>query len=286
MDLSIIIVSWNVKELLKKNLKEIFQNTKNIKFEIFVIDNNSQDKTVEMIKKEFPQVNLIVNNYNAGFAKANNQGIKKVKGKYILLLNPDMKVLDNTLENMVNWMNKNKNVGVSGCHLIDNNNRTISHVRKFPTLFDQLMIVLKIPHIFPKVLNKYLMKDFNYNKEAEVDSIRGAFFMIRREVIDKLVGLDERYFIWFEEVDFCKQVYVAGGEVWYTPVAECIDYVGQSFNQVDRKVKQNYFKDSQLKYFKKWHSIWQYFVLKIAWVLGKIITNVLEVFHVKGKGKT
>lgn len=286
MDLSIIIVSWNVKELLKKNLKEIFQNTKNIKFEIFVIDNNSQDKTVEMIKKEFPQVNLIVNNYNVGFAKANNQGIKKAKGKYILLLNPDMKVLDNTLENMVNWMNKNKNVGVSGCHLIDNNNRTISHVRKFPTLFDQLMIVLKIPHIFPKVLNKYLMKDFNYNKEVEVDSIRGAFFMIRREVIEKLKGLDERYFIWFEEVDYCKQIKNAGWKIIYTPTAKCIDYVGKSFSQVNRGITQKYFRDSMLKYFKKWHPIWQYWILKSAWTIGIFISFIGDKLNFKSRVKT
>ena len=274
MDLSIIIVSWNVKELLKKNLKEIYQNTKNISFEIFVIDNNSQDKTVEMIKKKFPQVNLIINNHNTGFAKANNQGIKKAKGKYILLLNPDMKVLDNTLENMVAWMDKNKKAGVAGCHLVDNNNKTIPHVRKFPEFFDQLMIVLKIPHVFPKVLDKYLMKNFDYNKEAEVDSIRGAFFMIRREVIDKLVGLDERYFIWFEEVDFCKQVKNAGWKIIYTPTVKCVDYIGKSFSQVNRGITQKYFRDSMLKYFKKWHPVWQYCILKLIWPIGIFISFV------------
>ncbi len=299
MNLSIIIVSFNVREQLRKNLESIFNSNVNFGFEVFVVDNNSVDKSVEMIKKYFPQVRLIENKNNLGFAKANNQILKLIKNKYALLLNPDMKLKNDTLQNIYNWMENNKQVSIAGIKLLGKDGKIIKHVRRFPKFFDQLAIILKIPHIFPQILNKYILNKFNYTKECQVDSIRGGFFMMNLKNLQKLQKvsvlknldntlpfLDERYFIWFEEVDFCKQVYVAGGEVWYTPVAECIDYVGQSFNQVDRKVKQNYFKDSQLKYFKKWHSIWQYFVLKIAWVLGKIITNVLEVFHVKGKGKT
>lgn len=293
MNLSIVIVSFNVREQLRKNLESIFNSNVNFEFEVFVVDNNSQDGSVLMIEKYFPQVHLIENKNNLGFAKANNQVLKLVKSKYALLLNPDMKLKDNTLQNIYDWMENNQQVSVSGIKLLRDNAKIIKHVRRFPSFFDQLMIILKIPHIFPHILNKYIRDDFNYTKEVRVDSIRGGFFMMNLENLRKLKRenntlpfLDERYFIWFEEVDFCKQVYDAGGEVWYTPVSECTDYVGQSFKQVDRKIKQNYFKDSQLKYFKKWHPIWQYFILKIAWFFGGLIVNVLDVFSVKGRGKT
>ena len=104
MDLSIITVPWNVKDLVKENFKAIYKNTHNIEFEVFAVDNDSKDGTTEMIKQEFPQVHSIFNDYNAGFAKANNQAIKLAKGRYVLLLNPDMRVLPGTLEGMVKWM--------------------------------------------------------------------------------------------------------------------------------------------------------------------------------------
>ena len=274
MDLSIVIVSWNVKELLKENLKAIYDNTQNVDFEVFVVDNDSHDNTAEMIKKDFQQVRLIENNFNAGFAKANNQAIKKSQGKLVLLLNPDMQVLPGTLEKMVEWMKQDKKAGVVGCRLIDENKKTVPHVRRFPTFFDQLMIILKVPHLFPFVLNKYLMKDFDYDKETEVDSIRGAFFMIKREVIEKVGEMDEQYFLWCEEVDYCKQVKKAGFKIMYNPEVRCINHTGKSFSQVKRTTTQKYFRDSMLKYFKKWHPAWQYYILKITWPIGILISKI------------
>jgi GT2 family glycosyltransferase len=278
MDISIIIVSWNVKEKLEKNLEAIYKNQGSFSFEIFVVDNNSSDGSVEMIKNDFSKVNLIVNDNNRGFAKANNQAIKKSIGDFVLLLNPDMQVRVDTLEKMLKWVSSNKQASVVGCHLVDEKNETIPHVRRFPTVWDQLVVILKIPHVLPSVLNKYLFTNFDYNKESKVDSIRGSFFMIRREMIEKIGGLDGRYFIWFEEVDYCKQVYKNGGEVWYTSATECVDYVGQSFEKVDVIKKQNYFCDSMLKYFKKWHSVWQYYILKIAWMFVLLLLRLGRIF--------
>ena len=286
MDLTIITVTWNVKDFVRDNFKNIYENTKNIEFEIYAVDNDSKDGTAEMIRNEFPNVHLIANNYNAGFAKANNQAIKLAKGRYILLLNPDMRVLPETFEKMVKWMDKHKNAGVAGCHLIKENGETVPHVRRYPKFLDQLAIVLKLPHIFPSILNNYLYKDFDYNKEAIVDSIRGSFFMIRREVIEKLGGLDERYFIWFEEVDYCKQVKNAGFEIMYTPEVKCVDFVGASFALVKRGKTQEYFCDSMLKYFEKWHPTWQYFILKLAWPIGIGITIIGAKLNFKTKAKT
>lgn len=295
MDLSIIIVSWNVKEKLRENLLALFKSEGDVSFEIFVVDNNSHDGTAEMVKNEFSfnGVKLIANAENLGFAKANNQAIKQARGEFILLLNPDMRVvLPDTLSNMVKWMRENKQASVAGCRLIDEQGNTIKHVRKFPTVWDQLAIVLKLPHIFPNVLDKYLRVDFDYSKDAKVDSVRGGFFMLRRtsprpsprEGEGEL--LDERYFLWFEEVDFCRQVYEKKGEVWHTPAAECVDYVGQSFKQLPRGKTQKYFRDSMLKYFKKWHPAWQYRLLKLVWPIGMLITRLGEKTHLKSKANT
>ncbi len=285
MDLSIIIVSWNVKEKLRENLLALQAGQGGLGYEIFVVDNDSADYSAEMIKKEFPKVKLIANSKNLGFARANNQAIRKAQGDFILLLNPDMRVFSDTLKNMVEWMRENEEVSVTGCHLVDEKGRTVKQVRKFPTLLDQLAITLKLPHIFPWILNKYLQKDFDYSQEAKVDSIRGSFFMIRKETIEKIGLLDEKYFIWFEEVDYCKRVKQAGLKVWYTPVARCFDYVGQSFSQLPQGKKQKYFRNSQLFYFKKHCPIWQYWILKLAWVSGMIISWVGERLGTKNRVK-
>lgn len=270
MDLSVIIVSWQVREKLEANLKSLFKSEGSFKFEVFVVDNNSSDGSADMVATLFPEVKLIKNSANLGFAKANNQAIKEAGGKYILLLNPDMQVFPDTLGKALEFAEPNQQAAVSGFKLVNEKGYVISHVRRFPKFFDQLMIVLKVPHVFPAVLNSYLLPRFDYSKEAKVDSVRGSFFLINKNSYFKLSGeakpfLDERYYIWFEEVDFCRQVYKLGGEVWYSPNAECLDYVGQSFSLVKRKQTQAYFKDSMLKYFAKWGKNWEKQLLGIAW---------------------
>lgn len=273
MDLSVVIVSWKVKDLLKKNLEALFRTKDDITFEVFVVDNDSRDGTVEMIKKDFPEVKLIANEDNLGFAKANNSAMDRAQGRYILLLNPDMQVFPDTLRKMVDWMDGHPEVGVAGCKLVDQEDQIIPHIRRFPKFWDQAAIALKIPHIFPRVLNNYIVKDLDYNKEKEVDSIRGSFFMIRRKLIEQIGGMDERYFIWFEEVDYCKEAKQAGWKVMYTPVATCLDHVGKSFVQVPKGKAQKYFRDSMLKYFYKWHPKWQYWTLKILWIPSMIVSK-------------
>lgn len=272
MDLSIIIVSWNVKEKLRKNLKALLESEGDFKYEIFVVDNASSDGSAEMVRQEFPQVKLIANSDNLGFAKANNQAISAAAGRFILLLNPDMMVNKETLVQILVWARAHQDATVVGCRLIDEQGKTIKQVRRFPKFFDQLLVISKLPHVFPFLLNKYLCSNFNYDIPSRVDSVRGAFFLINTENYQKISGqtkpyLDERYFIWFEEVDFCRQVYQQGGQVWYTPSAQCLDYVGQSFAQVKRVKTQAYFRDSMLKYFAKWESPWQTKVLVMVWKL-------------------
>ncbi|MFA7365391.1 MAG: glycosyltransferase, partial [Patescibacteria group bacterium] len=178
MDLSIIIVSYNVKEKLRENLRNLFQSEGDFSFEVFVVDNDSRDGSAKMVEEEFPQVKLIKNKENLGFSKANNIAIKESKGNFILLLNPDMQVFPDTLKKSLEFAKNNSQAIVSSCCLVDEKNIVIKHIRLFPKLFDQLMIVLKIPHIFPSVLNNYLKPNFDYSKSQKVDSVRGSFFMI------------------------------------------------------------------------------------------------------------
>lgn len=286
MKLSIIIVSWNVVDKLRVNLNNLFLSETQYDYEVIVVDNNSSDDTCEMIKSEFPQVKLIENNDNLGFARANNIAIKKVKSGYVLLLNPDMQVRPDTIENMINWFITNDNVWLASCHLVDQNDQTITNVRKFPTLFDQLMIVLKVPHIFPGVLSGYLRKDFDYSQDSKVDSVRGGFFMLNLKNFRDMPLLDERYFLWFEEVDFCRQVKASGGDVYYSNAAKCTDLVGQSFKQVKRFTTQKYFRDSMLKYFYKWQGAFPFVVLYIAWIPMIILAYFIDLLHIKGRAKT
>lgn len=184
------------------------------------------------------------------------------------------------MQKALSWAKNNQQAVVSGFRLVNEQGETIKHVRRFPNLFDQLMVILKVPHFLPFVLNSYLFSNFNYDRESRVDSVRGAFFLINKKVWteisrQELPLFDERYFIWFEEVDFCKQVYSNGGEVWYSPAATCLDYVGASFGQIKINTKQKYFQESMLKYFKKWHSNWQVTVLNSAWSLINFFVSKL-----------
>lgn len=281
MDISIIIVSWKLKEKLRHNLEALELALKELKAEIFVVDNNSQDGTVEMIQREFKDIKLIANTDNLGFAKANNQAIAQAKGDFILLLNPDMKVFEDTIIKALAWAQANKQATVSGFYLQNENGDLLPQVRRFPKLRDQLMLTLKLPHIFPALLNKYLFTNFDYNQAQRVDSIRGSFFLINRSSWQEISGLyepflDERYFIWFEEVDFCREVYKNGGEVWYSPAAKCRDYIGQSFRQLPRSTKQVYFQNSMLAYFKKWHPLSDYYVIKTAWLVSNMFTKTFK----------
>jgi GT2 family glycosyltransferase len=295
MDLSIIIVSWNVRERLRDCLSRIFLSQKGFSFEVFVVDNNSADGTADMVRSDFPLVKLIANSDNLGFAKANNQAFRQSSGRYVLLLNPDTLPGEKTFVDLINWLDNNKQAAIAGIKLLNEKGEILRHVRRFPKLFDQLAIVLKLPHLFPFILNGYLRKEFDYGTAQKVDSVRGGFMAIRREALLKIVGeermkrgelLDERYFLWFEEVDLCRAARENNSEVWYTPVAICVDFVGQSFSQLPRLSTQKYFRASMISYFKKWHPAYQVFVLRIAWFVGIFLTKAFRKFKSKGGRST
>jgi len=280
MDLSIIIVNWKVKDLLENCLRSIFEQTKNISFEVFVVDNASGDGSVEMVREKFPQVDLTASAENLGFAKGNNLAIKKARGRYVLLLNPDTEILDNALEKMVRFMDTHHGCGIAGCKLLNPDLSLQPSVRAFPDLASQLFILLKIHHLLPhsKTMYKYLVQNFDYEQAQEVDQVMGAFMVIRREVIDKIGMLDENFWIWFEEVDFCKRAKEAGFKIFYTPETKIIHHFGQSFKQVMNVQKQKVFNRSLSYYFKKHGTKGEWLTIQILRPLSLFLARLAQIF--------
>lgn len=253
MDLSIIIVSWRVKDLLRRCLQSIYNNSNNISLEIFVVDNNSGDETAEMVTSEFPRIHLIVNDKNVGFARANNQALKKAVGDYILLLNPDTEIFAGALEKSISFMQEYPDCGVMGAQLLNPDKSIQPSVRRFPSPWPILLLFLKLPKIFPhlKSVNRYLAADFDYTTTQKVEQVMGAYILVRREVLEKVGLLDKRFFLWFEEVDFCQRAWDNNYKVYYNSNVQAIHSGGQSFEQQKIIINQWRFFSSALKYFLK-----------------------------------
>ncbi len=276
VDLSIVIVSWDEKKKLRRNLEKIYKSRGNFSYEVYVVDNNSSDGSAEMVREEFPEVNLIEKKETVGFAAASNKALSEMMkiysgkiSKYVLLLRVDMKLKSNTLINTLKWMEENPQAGVAGCHLVNEAGETVRSVRKFPHLLDQLVIIFGLTDRFPKVVRDYLQLDFNYENDKQVSSIMGGFFMMNTHAFKNRPFLDEQYYFWFEEIDFCRHMYKYndGSEVWYTAVAECGSPEGTNSLLLPSGDKLIHFRNSQLKYFRRWLPYWQYLVLRLAWLI-------------------
>ncbi|KKQ57173.1 MAG: hypothetical protein US74_C0007G0022 [Parcubacteria group bacterium GW2011_GWA2_38_13] len=288
--ISIIIVSWNVLDYLKKCIHSIFELYKNDNIEIIIIDNASSDSTSDWLNSNFPPlakgrvggVKIILNKQNTGFAHANNQGIVIAQGDYILLLNPDTILHKGVLENMIDFFEKHNDCGVAGCKIVNPDTTIQPSVRRFPALISQIFILLKLHHFFPNIsfLSKYFAKDFDYTKTQIAEQVEGAFFMIPRKVVEKIGLLDEKFYIWFEEVDFCKRISDANMKVYYVATAVITHYGGMSFKQKFSLEKQKIFNASLIYYFQKHGRRFDVFILKIlnpislflAWVTDKFKT--------------
>ena len=253
IDVSVIIVSWNTRELLGRCLKSLFEQTHGVSFEVLVVDNASSDDSAEMVRSEFTQVNLIANDANLGFARANNQAIAEAKGECVLLLNPDTELIDDGISNLVAVARKHPEAGIVGGKILNPDRSIQASVRRFPTLCSQVLIMLKLHHAFVNIscLRRYFANDVNPESEQSADQVMGAFFLISRQALNIVGTLDERFFIWFEEVDYCKRVVNAGLKVLYTPVAQVVHHGGESFAQVFALKKQKMFNASLAKYMRK-----------------------------------
>jgi len=251
MNVSIVIVSWNVSELLRKCLRSIFAHTSDV--EVIVVDNASSDGTHDMVRS-FPNVSLIQNTENKGFAVANNQGIAIAHGSSILLLNPDTELTEDSISKILNFADTHPKAGIIGCTLLNPDRTTQPSVRRFPRMRDIAAMLLKLHKIAPRLLDRYYATDFDYTKEARVDQVMGAFFFIAARLLKQAGGLDEDYFTWFEEVDYCRTAERLGFDVWYAPITSIVHYGGQSFAQRTTIKKQWWFFKSAMHYLRKKHA--------------------------------
>lgn len=254
MKLSIIIVSYNTKQLLADCIKSIEKNLYNFSYEIVVVDNNSADGSTDMVKFEYSHVKLIANNYNAGFAKANNQGLELCSGDYILLLNSDTIVLKNAISTLIDFMDSHIDTAICGPKLL-NSDMTLQLPcrRGFPRLINSVSYFSGISRVFPKsrVFGSYLMTYMDSGINHEVDAVSGACLLVKRKILSEIGGLlDEAFFMHFEDIDLCYRAKQSGYKVYYVHNAEIIHLKGQSSKHRSSGVIKNFF-DSALLYFKK-----------------------------------
>jgi len=254
MKFSLVIVSWNVKEDLVRCLRSIEENPPNEQFEIIVVDNASADGSLDAVRGNFPHVNVIANKENRGFAAANNQGTEKSQGKYLLFLNPDTIVHPGSLDILIKFMDYNKDVGACGPKLLNCDGTIQRSVRRFPTFRAALYqhTIFRPLAIFRGQYHKYMMKDFAYDCQKEVCQLMGAALLTRRSVINQVGNMDERFFIYYEEVDLCYRIKQAGWRIVFMPEAVVTHIGGQSTGQTPVR-KRMMMLTSLLHYFRKHH---------------------------------
>jgi N-acetylglucosaminyl-diphospho-decaprenol L-rhamnosyltransferase len=266
-DLSIIIVSWNVRELLRACLQSLTTDDRRgtteesssivrlpSSIEIIVIDNASSDGSADMVAAEFPQLRLIANAENRGFTGGNNQGIAVAQGRYVFFLNPDTVVTDGALSTMVSYMEEHCDVGVVGPELHYGDGSLQSSRRRFPTFSSALFESTPPAWHWPDNpwARRYRMEDHQAFEGEEVDWLVGAALLTRRAVLDQVGGFDEGYFMYSEELDWCRRVKAAGWRAVYLPSARIVHYEGRSSEQVvaTRHIR---FQTSKVRYFRKFH---------------------------------
>lgn len=241
MQLSVIIVNYNVKYFLEQCLYSVKKASENLDVEIFVVDNNSVDGSTQLIKEKFPDVTLIKNDKNLGFSKANNLAIKRAKGRYILLLNPDTVVEEDTFEKTIGFMDSNADAGGLGVKMIDGKGNFLPESKRgLPTPWVAFYKMFGLSGLFPrsKKFGKYHLSYIDKNKIAEIDIISGAFFLIRKSVL-KITGLlDENFFMYGEDIDLSYRILKAGYKNYYFPETTIIHYKGES----TKKGSLNYVK--------------------------------------------
>ncbi len=231
MQLSVIIVNYNVKYFLEQCLKSVFISGEGIEMEVFVVDNNSVDGSVEMVKEKFPQVKLIANKNNHGFSKANNQAINVSKGKYVLLLNPDTVVENDTLSKVVNFMDKTPDAGGLGVKMLDGQGVFLPESKRgLPTPLVAFYKIFGLSALFPhsKIFGKYHLGYLNSDRLHKVEILSGAFMLLRKSVLEKTGYLDETFFMYGEDIDLSWRIIQAGYNNYYFPQTRIIHYKGES----------------------------------------------------------
>lgn len=283
MDLSIIIVNFNTREILRNCLNSIVQAIHQSadvfpRTEVIIVDNASADDSREMIVNDFPEFKLVVNETNLGFSKANNAGIKQAQGIYILLLNSDTGIFPDTLYKTYQFMEKNRDVGVVTCRVeLPNGQIDPACHRGFPTPWASFCYFTKLEKLFPKVkfFSGYHQWYKDLNSPHEIDSPTGAFYLIRKKTIESVGFLDEKFFMYGEDLDWSYRIKQKEWKIFYIPDTKIIHYKKQSGRESENKelkkqIDRHFYET--MEYFYKKH--YQY---KYPWIVNKITLWVLKI---------
>lgn len=285
IDLSIIIVSWNVADLLDACLRSILASGVNIAadqpdermtVEIIVVDSASSDETVARVRELFPQVRLLPQSTNVGFTRGNNIGLAQAEGRLLLLLNPDTEILGNALQTMVAYLDEHPDVGIVGPRTYNTDGTVQSTRRRFPT---KLLAFFESTWLQPfapqNLLRHFYVFDHPNDGTFDVDWVQGSALLARRTVYEQIGGLDERYVMYSEELDWCKRAKSAGWRVIYLGDAQITHHGGKSTEQVKARA-HIYFQQSKLRYFRKYHGAWFAQLLRAFLLINYLWQIVLE----------
>lgn len=275
MDLSIIIVTWNAQSLVAECLQSVTTQIIGAGMEIIVVDNASTDGTPEMICREFPCVRLVRNEENLGFAKANNIGISLAQGDYILLINSDVNVLPGCLAKIHQFLQEHESVGLLGPQMLGRNREIRRSCMRFPTLWNTLCRACAADRIslISKVTGGSLMRDFAHDKLRDVEVLNGWFWATRREALRQVGPLDERFFMYGEDVDWCYRFHAAGWRVVFYPAAQAIHYGGSSSAKAPARFYVEKHK-ANIQFWRKYHRGYQNVAFAAIMLLSESIRVV------------
>ncbi|KZK74458.1 MAG: glycosyl hydrolase [Pelodictyon luteolum] len=225
---SVIIVSFNTREILAECLMSLFRHAGEVPMEVFVVDNASKDGSPSMVRERFPAVRLIENSDNRGFAAANNQAYTLSQGDYVVLLNPDAYLQPESLANAVAFMDRTTGCGLSGGKIISPKGTLEPSARRFPSIRSKLLTISGISGRHPRspILNRHEFGGFNHDAPMEVDWVPGTFTIVRRSMLESIGFFDERFYLYYEETDLCRRAKNAGWSVYFIPDASVIHIGG------------------------------------------------------------
>jgi len=285
LKLSVIIVNYNVKHFLEQCLNSVFNSSKKIEVEVFVVDNHSVDGSCQMVKEKFQNVYLIENKENLGFSKANNQAIKIAKSEYVLLLNPDTVVEESTFEKIIEFMDSNAQAGGLGVKMIDGKGSFLPESKRgLPTPSVAFYKIFGISKIFPKskTFNRYHLGFLNKEKIHEIEILSGAFMLLRKKALDKIGLLDETFFMYGEDIDISYRLILGGYKNYYFPETTIIHYKGESTKKGSINYVRMFYNAMAIfahKHFSKGNANFFTFFITIAiWIraLFAIITRFIK----------
>lgn len=251
MKLSVVIINWNIKELLHTCLVSLVEEIKSIKHEIILVDNASEDGSQEMIKKKFPGIDLIENKENVGFPRANNQVLSKCRGEYVMLLNPDTFIRPNSILRMVTFLDANKEYGAVGPKILrPDGSIQMECACNFPTLAGMFFELTLLSRLFSQspLFGQWRMTYWDHQDSRDIECLLGAAIFMRRKILDVIGFLDEHMYI--EDDDLCYRIIKEGWKIKYLSTAEIIHYEGSS-----RKSSSQFYHHYQIA----WHGLWHFF---------------------------